>query len=141
LIRYLDTSLLVAAYTSEARTSSVQTWLGEQPVDELAISDWVVTEFSAALSIKLRTDQLDAETRADALVLFARFCTETVSILPVSALHFRIAARFTDQHTLALRAPDALHLAICADHGATLYTLDRRLADAGPALGCPAILL
>lgn len=119
----------------------MQTWLGEQPVDELAISEWVVTEFSAALSIKLRTGQLDTVTRADALMLFARFCAETVSILPVSALHFRIAARFADQHALGLRAPDALHLAICADHGATLYTLDRRLADAGPALGFNAILL
>jgi predicted nucleic acid-binding protein len=141
LIRYLDTSLLVAAYTTEPRTPSIQTWLGEQAADELAISDWVVTEFSAALSIKLRTGQLDEETRAEALTLFTRFCTETVSILPISGLHFRIAARFADQHTPGLRAADALHLAICADHGASLYTLDRRLADAGAALGCQAILL
>ena len=141
MIPYLDTSLLVAAYTTEARTPSLQTWLGEQAADELAISEWVATEFSAALSIKLRTGQLDSATRADALMLFARFCAETVSMLPVSALHFRIAARFADQHVLGLRAPDALHLAICADHGATLYTLDRRLADAGPVLGFPSILL
>jgi predicted nucleic acid-binding protein len=119
----------------------MQSWLGEQLADELAISEWVVTEFSAALSIKLRTGQLDTETRADALTLFAQFCAETATLLPVSALHFRIAARFADQHALGLRAPDALHLAICADHGATLYTLDRRLADAGPAVGCNAILL
>ena len=40
-----------------------------------------------------------------------------------------------------MRAGDALHLAICADHGATLCTLDRRLAEAGPALGVKATLL
>jgi uncharacterized protein len=140
-MHYLDTSLLVSAYTTEAKTANVQVWLGEQSASELVISEWVITEFSAALSIKLRMGQLDAGTRADALMLFARFCAETVAILPISAVHFRIAARFADLHAFGLRAPDALHLAICADHGATLYTLDRRLADAGPPLGLNSVLL
>ena len=39
------------------------------------------------------------------------------------------------RHAIGLRAGDALHLAICADHGATLCTLDRRLGDAGPLVG------
>jgi len=42
---------------------------------------------------------------------------------------------------LALRAGDALHLAICADHGATLCTLDRRLSEAGSTLGVKTMLL
>ncbi|HWX27774.1 MAG TPA: hypothetical protein VNZ53_10105 [Steroidobacteraceae bacterium] len=42
---------------------------------------------------------------------------------------------------LGLRAGDALHLAVCADHGATLCTLDHRLSDAGSALGVNAMLL
>jgi uncharacterized protein len=40
-----------------------------------------------------------------------------------------------------LRAGDALHLAICADQGATLCTLDRRLSDAGSKLGVKTQLL
>jgi uncharacterized protein len=40
-----------------------------------------------------------------------------------------------------LRAGDTLHFAICADHGATLCTLDRRLSDAGSALGVKTMLL
>jgi uncharacterized protein len=138
---YLDTSLLVAALTNEAETGPMQTWLGQQPEDNLGISDWVATEFTSALSIKLRTGQIDANDRAEVLAKFARLSADSLTVVPVSRLQFRTAARFADQHTLGLRAGDALHLAVCADHGATLCTLDRRLNDAGSLPGIKTILL
>lgn len=138
---YLDTSLLVAALTNEAETERMQAWLAEQAPDDLAISDWVTTEFSSALSIKLRTRQLDVAHRADALAMFTRLSADSFTILPISGTQFRTAARFADQYTLGLRAGDALHLAVCADHGATLCTLDRRLSEFGPALGVKTTLL
>jgi predicted nucleic acid-binding protein len=136
---YLDTSLLVAALTNEAESSRVQKWLSQQEPGSLAISNWVTTEFSSALAIKLRTGQIDSNHRADALAMFARLTAESFTILPVSDLQFRTAALFADQHTLGLRAGDALHLAICADQGATLCTLDHHLCEAGPALGVKTI--
>jgi len=141
LTLYLDTSLLLAALTNEAETGRIQAWLAAQAAGEMTISDWVTTEFSAALSIKLRSGQIDAGHRASALAMFTRLSADSLAMVPVSGLQFRTAARFADHYALGLRAGDALHLAICADHGATLCTLDRRLGDAGSELGVKTTLL
>jgi hypothetical protein len=141
LTLYLDTSLLVAAFTNEAATGRVQDWLAAQSGEELAISDWIVTEFSSALSIKLRSGVIEADHRAEALAMFARLCADSFMVLPVSAQQFRTAARFADRHDIGLRAGDALHFAVCADHGATMCTLDRRLGEAGPLVGVKVMLV
>jgi uncharacterized protein len=56
-------------------------------------------------------------------------------------LHFHSGARLADRHSLGLRAGDALHLAVASDYGATLCTLDERLAKAGPPVGIQTRLL
>jgi uncharacterized protein len=138
---YVDTSVLVAALTNESETARMQAWLGEQAPGDLTISEWVATEFSAALSIKIRTGRIEARHRAEALAGFTRLKADSFTILPISGAQFRTAARFADQYALGLRAGDALHLAIVSDHGAAIATLDRRLAEAASALGVSAKLL
>lgn len=137
---YLDTSVIVAALSAEAATPRIQDWLAEQGTP-LYVSDWTVTELSSAMALKVRTGQFDLEQRATALAISSRWITESFTVLPITSGHFRTAARFVDQHVLGLRAGDALHLAVASDHGATVHTLDRRLAEAGPVLGVQTRLL
>lgn len=138
-VHYLDTSLLVAALTSEAMTHASQRWLARQPAGSIAISDWVITEFSAALSMKLREKRIGAADRAEVLSAFVRLADESLEIWPVTRSDYRTAARFADRHTSGLRAGDALHLAISAERGAQICTIDRTMIAAARTLGVSAV--
>jgi predicted nucleic acid-binding protein len=93
------------------------------------------------MAIKLRTGQIDLEQRGAAPAMFNKLVAESFTVLMVTGGHFRTAAKFVDQHTLGLRAGDALHLATASEHGVTVLTLDERLAKAAPVFGVPTQLL
>jgi predicted nucleic acid-binding protein len=131
----------VAALTNEARTADALNWFATRADDELIISEWGITEFSSALGLKMRTGAVDPARWSDALAEFRRLTERSFQIVGVTSATFRKAAGFSDRYELGLRAGDALHLAAASEQGATLWTLDRRQAAAGPVLGVPTQLL
>lgn len=132
---YLDTSVLIGALTPEAGTVRIQTWFALQDFNALNISHWTLTEFASALSAKTRTGQITPGLRAEAMAEFAKLAAETFVVNEVRRSHFIAAARLVDNIALALRGPDALHLAIALELGATLCTHDKKLADAAAYVG------
>lgn len=137
---YLDTSFVVAALTRENASFRVQSWLADNSEAELYISEWVKTEVSAALSIKVRNRDLTHAEQAAALFRFAILCSENFHLLPIPIAVFGRAAKFADHSHLSLRSGDALHLAIVEPSHMLLVTLDKQLAKAGPELGVATIL-
>jgi predicted nucleic acid-binding protein len=136
---YLDTSTLVTVIVRETGSESIEAALERRKTSAFAISDWVVAEFSSALSIKVRAGTITPELQSEALQELALLSAENLDVLPVSRAHFRAAALFSNKAALGLRASDALHIAICADHGATLCSLDTSMNKAAVALGIPAV--
>jgi uncharacterized protein len=132
---YVDTSVLVSALTFELASPRVQLWLELQQPGSLQISLWVETELSSVLSKKVGNKELTPALRDFCLRGFATLKEESLTIAPIKQKHFVSAAKLLDASQLGLHAPDALHLAVSMDIGATLCTLDNDLAKAAEAVG------
>jgi len=125
---YVDTSVLVALCTNEAKTAEVLKWYAACTV-ELASAAWCVTEFASALGIKQRTGQLTGSQAQTAWVQFERICANDLQLLPVETMSFHKAALMTMDAAAGLRAGDALHLACAIEANAQgIVTLDTVLA-------------
>lgn len=100
-----------------------------------------MTEFAAALSVKLRTAAIGEPVRAAITGQFGLLRQQALRTLPVSSSHFHMAAQYAERSHLGLRAGDALHVAIAAETGAAICTTDKRLANAAAAVGVMAELV
>jgi len=131
---YLDTSVLGAIFFREPGAIELVARLESQSKQRLMISAWTLTEMASVGGIKQRMGGIDAETRLQALSHFQRFASAHLAMAEVEPADFRTAAVFIETPT-ALRAGDALHLAIVRRLGAKLASLDRRLCTAANLLG------
>jgi predicted nucleic acid-binding protein len=135
-MRYLDTSLLVPLHIHEPKSPIVRAWLVGIGAGELAVSEWCITEFASAASIKTRTNQIDKAQRETAQAEFRAFVRFRVRwIIRVDTVDFRRAAELCDRWQMGLRAGDALHLAIAKRCGLTVCTLDKVMKESALALG------
>lgn len=137
---YLDTSVLGAIFFREPGAAALVEQLESVRDDGLLISAWTLTEMASVGGIKQRTGSIDGMLRQQALSHFQRFASAELRTVEVEPADFRTAAVFIDS-PVALRAGDALHLAITRRSGARIASLDRRLGDAANALGIPRFQL
>lgn len=138
---YVDTSVLVSILTNEADTHRAQEALLRYHDDALYISNWSITEFSSAVSLKERAGGIGAQDAKRVRAQFYQMVEASLEVLEVSTGHFKLAASLTENPELALRSGDALHLAIASDHRMTVCTLDKKMAHAGALLGISTNLL
>jgi uncharacterized protein len=92
-------------------------------------SDWLSTEFSSAISIKLRTGQIAPAAARAVRKEFQLLASNGLRLAPVSRTAFKAAADMTQAHEHGLGSGDALHLAVAREMGADmLATLDGTMA-------------
>lgn len=109
---YVDASALVALVTTEPRTAALKQWLRTHEQVPLVSADWCVPEVASALSIKVRSRQLDADLADEAWNEFGAACDGRLQLTPVVATDFSFAAQMCRVPQSGLRAGDALHLAV-----------------------------
>lgn len=125
---YVDTSVLVALCTREAKSADVSDWYAAC-ADDLVSAAWCVTEFASALGIKQRTGQIDVAEAQTAWRQFERLCANDLRLLPVEPASFHRAAVLALDAATGLRAGDAPHLAAALDAKVrSMATLDDVLA-------------
>ena len=125
---YLDTSVAVSLLVPERKTADVKRWFAGLSGISIS-SDWLISEFASAISIKLRAREL-SESDARAVRKEFKLLTESgLRLLPVSRAAFQKAAELVMQHKHGLRAGDALHLAVALEISAkSIATLDSVIA-------------
>ena len=101
----------------------------------MIISDWVVTEFAASLPVKPRTAAVNTVVRAAIANQFEMPRQQVLQTVPISSSHFHMAAHFARRAQPGLRAGDALLVAMAAEAGAAIRTMDKRLASAAIEIG------
>lgn len=132
---YLDTSAAVPMFVPEPASNAVEAWY-ESCGDTLVASDWILTEFASALSIKERRGEIKAKQARAAWKDFEAFCKAGIRLLPVSRQAFEDAAQMIRDAASSLRSGDSLHLAIALEVGATgIATADANLAKNAEAKG------
>lgn len=137
---YLDTSAAVPLFVAEPASDQVDRWLGACDVP-LVSSDWIITEFASALSIKERSGTLAASDARAAWRNFEIFCQSGLRLAPVSRNAFEAAAKMARGPAHGLRAGDALHLAAALEMGAkTIATLDAAMSGNAKRLKMKAVV-
>ncbi len=137
---YLDTSVLVAYYCPEPLSGAAQRAIAR--LEGPSISPLVEVEFCSAVSLKVRTGELDRATAAQIVALCERHVTDGFyGLVPIAAGEYAQARAWLGQFATALRALDALHLAAAFNHDLPLLTADKMLAQAAGALGVGCTLI
>lgn len=131
---YLDASVILPTMVSEAASGAVERFI--RTADRrIVISEFAAAEAASALSRLVRMRQISADQAARHLSdLDAWRLAETIDV-DILGADVRMASAIVRRFELMLRAPDALHLALCGRTGDALVTLDRRLAAAARDLG------
>lgn len=137
---YLDASVILPTLIPETGSAAVDRFITESG-EAMAISDFAAAEVASALSRLVRTGVLGAADAAARLADFDAWRAAATEGADLQASDARLAHVFVRRFGLMLRAPDALHAAICRRADLLLVTLDRRLAAAADELGVRVRLL
>ncbi len=138
---YLDTSFVAPLVIAENSSDVVDAFVQKVKPGELTTSMWTQVELYSLVSRKVRMGELSDSQAEVVRREFDRVLAESFEMLAPTAADFAAAAKYLESPKTGLRAGDALHLAIAANHRAKrILTLDQGFLEAGKLLKLPVTL-
>jgi predicted nucleic acid-binding protein len=120
----------------EPASAQINRFMQSRANDELGAGHWTRVEISSALARAVRMRLLDRDAALEADSKLDEVLSKSFTLLLPGLDDFQLCKRYLSDYESGLRAGDALHLAIAANHGATaFYSLDKRLSEAGRRAG------
>lgn len=134
---YLDASALTSLMLRDRHFTATARWIEiHDPI--LGLSDLTWGEFVAALGANVRSGAFD-EAAASALLADKQSYVGHLTWTAIDRDDLADGTTLVERFDLALRLPDAIHIAVAQRLGATLVTTDHQQYRAAAALGVPAI--
>lgn len=131
---YLDASALVSLFVADRHTAAIREFLrAERPT--VGVSDFASAEVASVVARRVRMTWLTAEQGGHLLNVYDGWVAANAEPIEVEPADVRVASAFVRRFELGLRAPDALHVAICHRLELPLLTFDGRQAAAAGRLG------
>lgn len=131
---YVDTSVIVAMLTHEPKSLACIDWFKNQKQPPQS-SDWLITELNSAISLKLRTGQLQTDQALAILQTFETLINGGIKLLPINREIYSEAGALIRSNP-NLRAGDALHISVALGAGIKEFvTLDNNQAKAAQGVG------
>lgn len=127
---YFDTALLVACLVHEPGTAVAQQCLRSAVDQPWLISTWVETELASVLAMQCRRAVISAPERDEAWLRYQALRDERLQVLELTSGDFDGAARLCLAEAPALRAGDALHIALCQRQKCRLVSFDQAMCAA-----------
>ncbi len=135
---YFDTSILIPLVVPERASAEVHRFVRTQAASGLATSHWTRVEGSSVLAREVRMKHYLASAALKVDGDLESLIHDSFLILTVKRDDLETAKLLLQKYETALRAGDALHLAIARNNNAeAIYSLDDRMIRAGRLLGLP----
>lgn len=134
---YVDTSVIVSFLSIDAnhrRARQAVEALSERPT----ISTWTMAEFASVARRNVRDSRVPRMGLQSIFVAFDSWCRR-VDVAAVIDQDMRVAFELLRDGVRPLKAPDALHIAVCQRLGANLLTFDGGMAAVAKEIGVPVV--
>lgn len=131
---YVDADILVSLLSPDANTSRASAALGRGMLQVL-VSDFGGAEFASVISRKVRMREIGVAEARSILTDYDQWIDTFAQVATLQTSDVTLCTHYLRRLDLALKTPDAMHIAIASRLGGAILSFDRKLIRSAKKLG------